>query len=214
VSAAPTRREALRTAALGAGVLAGAGLLRPVAALAQATSDEDLRDFLAPAIALEQVAVFAYDSALEAPGVSDAQKRIFTRFRDQEQAHANAWRQALDNLGFDRPDPPDATDDTGAFDVDGVSDDQRKQLESTLAKIDDLKKAADYLDYLVELEGKEIAYYADNAPTVDSEDLANVSAQVAANQAQHLVVLDTELKQKPPEILDSISGAAEKGSSI
>jgi rubrerythrin len=214
VSAAPTRREALRTAALGAGALAGAELLRPVAALAQASSDDDLRDFLAPAIALEQVAVFAYDSALEAPGVSDAQKRIFTRFRDQEQAHANAWRQALDNLGFDRPDPPDATDDTNAFDVDGITDDQRKELEATLAKIDDLKKADDYLDYLVELEGKEIAYYADNAPTVDSEDLANVSAQVAANQAQHLVVLDSELKQKPPEILDSISRAAEKGSSI
>jgi rubrerythrin len=214
VSAAPTRREALRTAALGAGALAGAELLRPVAALAQASSDDDLRDFLAPAIALEQVAVFAYDSALEAPGVSDAQKRIFTRFRDQEQAHANAWRQALDNLGFDRPDPPDATDDTSAFDVDGITDDQRKELEATLAKIDDLKKADDYLDYLVELEGKEIAYYADNAPTVDSEDLANVSAQVAANQAQHLVVLDSELKQKPPEILDSISRAAEKGSSI
>jgi rubrerythrin len=214
VNAAPTRREALRTAALGAGALAGAELLRPVAALAQASSDDDLRDFLAPAIALEQVAVFAYDSALEAPGVSDAQKRIFTRFRDQEQAHANAWRQALDNLGFDRPDPPDATDDTSAFDVDGITDDQRKELEATLAKIDDLKKADDYLDYLVELEGKEIAYYADNAPTVDSEDLANVSAQVAANQAQHLVVLDSELKQKPPEILDSISSAAEKGSSI
>jgi rubrerythrin len=214
VSAAPTRREALRTAALDAGTLAGVGLPRPVAALAQASSDDDLRDFLAPAIALEQIAVFAYDSALDAPGVTDAQKRIFTRFRDQEQAHANAWRQALDTLGFDRPDPPDATDDTGAFDVDGISGDQRKELEATLAKVDDLKKVDDFLDYLVELEGKEIAYYADNAPSVDSEDLANVSTQVAANQAQHLVVLDTELKQKPAEILDSISSAAQKGSSI
>jgi rubrerythrin len=214
MSAAPTRREALRTAALGAGALAGAGLLRPVAALAQSTSDDDLRDFLAPAIALEQIAVFAYDSALEAPGISDAQTKIFTRFRDQEQAHANAWRQALDNLGFDLPDPPDASDDTGAFDVDGIDDDQRKALEDTLSKIDGLKKVDDFIDYLVELEKQEISYYADNAPTVDSEDLANVSAQVAANQAQHLVVLDTELKQKPPEILDSISSAATKGSSI
>ena len=214
MSAAPTRREALRAAALGAGALAGASLLRPAAALAQATSDDDLRDFLAPAIALEQIGVFAYDAALEAPGVTDAQERIFTRFRDQEQAHANAWRKALDNLGFDLPEPPDATNDTGAFDVDGISDDQKKELEAKLAKIDDLKKVDDFLDYLVDLEDKEIAYYADNAPSVDSEDLANVSAQVAANQAQHLVVLDTELKQKPAEILDSISSAAEKGSSI
>jgi rubrerythrin len=214
MNAASTRRDALRTAALGAGALAGAGLLRPVAALAQASSDDDLRDFLAPAIALEQIGVFAYDSALEAPGITDAQTRIFTRFRDQEQAHANAWRKALDNLGFDLPDPPDATNDTGAFDVDGITDDQRKELEATLAKIDDLKRVDDYLDYLVNLEDQEIAYYAGNAPSVDSEDLANVSAQVAANQAQHLVVLDSELTQKPTEILDSISSASEKGSSI
>ena len=214
MSAAPTRREALRTAALGAGALAGVGLLRPVAALAQTSSDDDLRDFLAPAIALEQVAVFAYDSALDAPGITDAQTRIFTRFRDQEQAHANAWRQALDNLGFDLPGAPETTDDTGAFDVDGISNDQHDALEKLLAGIDDLKKVDDFIDYLVELEGTEISYYASNAPAVDSEDVANVSAQVAANQAQHLVVLDSELKQKPAEILDSIASAAQKGSSI
>jgi rubrerythrin len=214
MSAAPTRREALRGALLGAGAVAGAGLLRPVSALAQATSDDDLRDFLAPAIALEQIAVFAYDSALDAPGVSDAQTRIFTSFRDQEQAHANAWRKALDNLGFDLPDPPDATDDTGAFDVDGIDDDQAKELEDLLAKIDDLKKVENFLDYLVELENQEIAYYASNAPSIDSEDLATVSAEVAANQAQHLVVLDTELKQKPAKILDGVSSAANKASSI
>jgi rubrerythrin len=214
MSAAPTRREALRTAALGAGALAGVGLLRPVAALAQTSSDDDLRDFLAPAIALEQVAAFAYDSALEAQGITDAQTKIFTRFRDQELAHASAWRQALDNLGFDLPGAPTATNDTGAFDVDGISEDQRNELASTLKRIDDLKKVDDYIDYLTELEDKEIAYYADNAPAVDSEDLANVSAQVAANQAQHLVVLDSERKQKPAEILDSIASAAQKGSSI
>jgi rubrerythrin len=215
MSGGSTRRHALRTAALGAGALAGAGLLRPVAALAQSTSDDDLRDFLAPAIALEQIGVFAYDAALDAPGVTDAQKRIFTRFRDQEQAHANAWRKALDNLGFDLPEAPDATDDTGAFDVEGISDDQRKKLAATLAKIDDLKKVDDFLDYLVDVEDQEIAYYSVNAPSVDSVDLANVSAQVAANQAQHLVVLDTERKQKPAQILGSISSAsAEVGSSL
>ena len=83
---APTRREALRAAALGAGAVAGAGLLRPVAALAQ-TADEDLRDFLAPTTALEQIAVFAYNAAAEANGEL---KTTFDRLRDQEQAHANA----------------------------------------------------------------------------------------------------------------------------
>ena len=70
MGAAPTRRDALRAAAIGAGAVAGAGLLRPLTALAQSSTDEDLRDFLAPTIALEQIAVFAYDAALDAKGAS------------------------------------------------------------------------------------------------------------------------------------------------
>ncbi|MFL5870333.1 MAG: hypothetical protein ACJ75R_04575, partial [Solirubrobacterales bacterium] len=97
MSAAPTRREALRTAALGAGALAGAGLLRPVAAFAQSTADDDLRDFLAPTIALEQIAAFAYNAAAGANGVKPDEKTTFLHLRDQEQAHANALRQALDS---------------------------------------------------------------------------------------------------------------------
>ena len=201
---APTRREALRAAALGAGAVAGAGLLRPVAALAQ-TADEDLRDFLAPTIALEQIAVFAYNAAAEANGEL---KTTFDRLRDQEQAHANALRQALDSLGFDLPDAPDSPTDSGVFNVDGISDDQSKQLADTLAKVGDLKTVDQFLDYLAALEKQEIRVYAGAAPTLDSEDLATTSAEIAANQAQHLVVLGPLRKEEPAKTLAAIAGAA------
>ena len=204
---APSRREALRAAALGAGALAGAGLLRPVAALAQ-TADEDLRDFLAPTIALEQVAVFAYNAAAEANGASAELKTTFDRLRDQEQAHANALRQALDSLGFDLPGAPDSPTDSGVFDVDGISDDQSKQLADTLGKVGDLKTVDQFLDYLAALEQQEIRVYAGAAPTLDSEDLATTSAEIAANQAQHLVVLGPLRKEKPAKTLAAIADAA------
>jgi rubrerythrin len=210
---APTRRDALRTAALGAGALAGAGLLRPVAALAQSTNDEDLRDFLAPTIALEQIAVFAYNAAAEADGVKPDTKTIFEHLRDQEQAHANALRQALDSLGFDLPDAPDAPDDSGIFEIDGISDDQAKQLADTLAEIGDLRTVDQFLRYLADLEQQEIGVYAGAAPTLDSEDLSTTSAEIAANHAQHLVIIGPLRDETVAKTLAAIADAASaKGS--
>jgi len=209
MSAAPTRREALRTAALGAGALAGAGLLRPVAALAQATTDEDLRDFLVPTIALEQIAVYAYDAAIDVNDADAGQQKTFRRFRDQEQRHADALRQALDSLGFDAPDVPESPMDSAVFDdVDGISDERARQLSATLAEIEELSTAADFLDYLVELETQEVGVYAGAAPGLDSEDLATSCAEIAANQAQHIVVLETARDRDPAKILASIASAA------
>jgi rubrerythrin len=206
--ATPTRRDALRAAALGAGALAGAGLLRPVAALAQSSSDEDLRDFLAPTIALEQIAVFAYNAAAGADGVKADEKTTFLHLRGQEQAHANALRQALDSLGFDLPEAPDTATDSGVFDVDGISDDQAKDLSDTLAKVGDLKTVRQFVDYLADLEQREIEGYAGAAPTLDSEDLATTSAEIAANHAQHLVILGPLHNEKPAKTLSTISAAA------
>jgi rubrerythrin len=212
MSDARTRREALRIAALGAGAVAGAGLLRPLPARAQSTVDENLRDFLAPAIALEQIAVFAYDAALDARGAGEADTRTFERFRDQEQAHADALRQALDSIGFDAPDPPESADDAGVFeDVDGIDDARARQLADTLAEVGDLQTVEDFLGYLADLEQQEIGVYADAAPTLDSEDLATTSAEIAANQAQHLIVLGALSRQQPANTLRQIDAAARGG---
>jgi rubrerythrin len=209
---APTRREALRIAALGAGAVAGAGLLRPLAARAQSTVDEDLRDFLAPTIALEQIAVFAYDAALDARDATDAETRTFERFRDQEQAHADALRQALDSIGFEAPDPPDSANDSGVFeDVDGIDDARARQLADTLAEVGALRTVNDFTGYLADLEQEEIGVYAEAAPTLDSEDLASTSAEIAANQAQHLIVLGALSNQQPAKTLQQIDAAASGG---
>jgi rubrerythrin len=212
MDAAPTRRDALRIAALGAGAVAGAGLLRPLAARAQSTVDENLRDFLAPTIALEQIAVFAYDTALDARDATDDETRILERFRDQEQRHADALRQALDSIGFDAPDAPDSANDSGVFeDVDGIDDARARQLADTLAEVGGLRTVKDFLGYLVDLEREEIGVYADGAPTLDSEDLATTSAEIAANQAQHLIVLGALSNEQPPSTLAQIDAAASGG---
>jgi rubrerythrin len=191
--AATSRRQALRGAAIGAGAIAAGGLLRPGAAAAQAPSDEDLRDFLAEAIALEQITVLAYARAADSEGVDPQLRGMLQTFRDQEQAHANALRTAIDSLGFDAPSAPDDTDETTVFeDVDGIDEDTAAQLTRLLERIETLEKPGDWLAYLVDLESRQIAYYVENAPGLDSEDLATTSAEIAGCQAQHLQVLSVE----------------------
>ncbi len=189
---ARSRRETLRLAALGAGAVAAAGFARPALAGAQATGDEDLRDFLVGAISLEQLAVLAYSTAAR-EGDTDIGPTLET-FRDQEQAHANALRQALDTLGFDLPDAPDSATDTGAFeDVDGLDSEQSERLLDLLDELDGLSSPRQYLGYLARLEDEQLTYYTSEGPAVDSVDLTTTSAEIAGCQAQHSVVLLTEL---------------------
>jgi hypothetical protein len=191
-AAARSRRETLRTAALGAGALAAAGLLRPAFAGAQSPEDEDLRDFLVEAIALEQLAVLAYATAAR-EGDTEIGPTL-ELFRGQEQAHANALRQALDTLGFDLPDAPDSSTDTGAFeDVEGLDTDASERLLDLLDKLDGLSRPRQYLDYLTRLEDEQIRYYTSQGPAVDSVDLTTTSAEIAGCQAQHVLVLLSEL---------------------
>lgn len=208
-----TRREALRRAALGAGALTLAGLAQPVAALAQAPDDEDLRDFLVEAIGLEQVTVLAYSTAANANGMEPALKTMLETFRAQEQAHADALRSALDGLGFDPPAAPDSATDTDVFDeVEGLSDDAAEQLTAYLGELEELDGAdsKQLLKFLSELEGEQLSLYVGGAPALDSEDLATTGAEIAGSQAQHLVVLGQELGDLPA---DAIAAAAETAQS-
>ena len=193
-----SRREALRRAALGAGALAAAGLVRAAPAAAQNPDDEDLRDFLVGAISLEQLAVLAYSTAAR-DGGTDIQVTL-ERFRDQEQAHATALRNALDTIGFDLPDPPDSTTDTGAFeDVDGLDAEASERLLGLLDELDGLGSPRDFLTYLVKLEDEQVTYYTAEAPAADSVDLTTTSAEIAGCQAQHIVVLRSELGDRGDE---------------
>jgi rubrerythrin len=172
VSEAATRRDALRLAGLSAGALAVPALLQPAFALAQSEDDDDLGDFLEQAIDLEQAAALAYETAAEGKDVDAELKRSFELFREQEQAHANALRQAQDSLGFDLPD--ELTDPADSDQLDGL---------------EKLRSPNEFLAFLVGLEQDQLRFYVEDAPALDSEDLRRTAAEILGCQAQHLVVL-------------------------
>ena len=192
MSSATSRRDALRAGALAAGAIAVGGLAGPLRAAAQTTSEEAeaLRDFLAEAVAREQITALAYADAADASGLDPEVGRSLERFRTQTQAHVTALTNALESIGFDAPDAPSDPHDDGVFDgVDGIDDETATELGETLAKVGEPTNAKGYLDLLVELELDQIAFYVSRGPGLDSEDLRTTSAEIAANEAQHLVIL-------------------------
>jgi len=212
--AAQTRRDALRRATLAAGALAAAGALRPALALGQSSNDDDLRDFLVEAIGLEQIAVLAYSTATDANGVEAKLKTTLEDFREQEQAHATALLSALDELGFDPPAVPNSPSDTGVFDgVDGLDDATASHLKDLLSGLDGLKSSDQYLNYLAKLEREQLDIYIGAAQGLDSEDLSTTGAEIAGCEAEHLVVLRTELGDAPAQALDAATQAATSATS-
>jgi hypothetical protein len=201
---AHSRREAIRRAALAAGALA---LAHPALAAAQTSDDEDLRDFLVEAIGFEQVTVLAYATAADQAGPDFG--RTFELFRDHEQAHANALHSAIDELGFDPPEPPDSPTDTGVFDdVEGLSDEAAKRLTDRLGELDDANGLDQVIDLLLELENDQLAYYVAEGPGLDSSDLSTTAASIAGCQAQHLVALRAGTGRPPGEAATDVAGAA------
>ena len=216
MSTATSRRKALRDAALGAGAIAAAAfapaLVRPAPARAQSLDDEGLRNFLVPAIALEQLAVLAYDTAADATGTSAELRRTLELFRDHEQAHANAFRSALDSLGFDLPDAPDSTRDSAVFDdVDALEDERATELTELLEELDGLEGGDEMLEFLARLEREQLRLYIADAPLVDSEDLARTSAEIVGNPAQHLVALRLALGDDPAQAVGAVGDGGEPG---
>jgi rubrerythrin len=186
-----SRRDALRAGAFAAGALAVGGLASPLRAAAQVSAEtEDLRDFLAEAIAREQITALAYAEAGQAGGLDPGAERTLTRFRQQEQAHVNALTSAIESIGYDAPDAPSDPQDDGVFDgVDGIDDETATDLGDMLAKVGEPTNAKGYLELLLGLEAGQIRFYLDRGPALDSEDLRTTCGEIAANQAQHLVVL-------------------------
>jgi rubrerythrin len=192
VNAPANRRDALRAGALAAGALALGGLVNPLRAAAQATSEEAeaLRDFLAEAVAREQITALAYAEAGQSGGLDADLEGTLERFRTQTQAHVNALESALESLGFDASDTPSDPADDGVFDgVDGIDSETATELGELLATVGEPTNLKGYLDLLIDLELGEIRFYVDRAPTLDSEDLRTTCAEIAGNQAQHLVAL-------------------------
>ncbi len=202
------RRQLLHRAAVGAGAVAAVALLRPSLAVAQSADDEDLRDFLVEAIGLEQVTALAYATAADAEGVPAPLRQTLERLRDQEQAHANALRSAIDSLGFDAPDAPDSAADTVVFDdVDGLSEEAAETLTGSLEELEGLSEREELLEFVSGLQTDQLELYLGRGPDLDSEDLSTTCAEIAGCQAQHLVALRIALGEDPAEALTAADAA-------
>jgi rubrerythrin len=183
------RRQLIRRGlGLGGAVIAASSiplLLSVRNAFAADSADDDI---LKSAIKLEQVAVLAYDRAIDSGLLSASFKRVVQRFRGHEQAHADALSTALTDLGGTLA--PKAT----AADIDGVV----KGLGS-------VKSQADVANFAIELEMAAVAAYYDAHSKLVDAKLLQTGASIMANEAQHLVVLRQAVKK------DAVPNAFEIG---
>ena len=151
-----TRRQAL--------VVAGASLLVPATALADAAHDH-AKATLSAVLKLEQTALVAY----EAIANSGVLKDVLREFLDQERQHAAQLAGALQNLGAKPPIPPRRA---GIIGLDAA-----------------VQSRAAALRFAIELESRTIAaYQAAIAATVDS-NVVRTNAGAMGTDAQQLVVL-------------------------
>jgi rubrerythrin len=174
-----TRREALRRGlTAGGAVLAATSiplLLKVRNAFAEAEGDKKI---LKAAIALEQTAAFAYTTASESPALHIATRRIAVHIGDQEQEHAAGLIAALEPLGGGAPEAPVNISDVAG--LQDAADDQRRML-----------------GFALELETMAVAAYYDAHRKLDDPELLQTSAQIMANEGQHLVILRQAAGREP-----------------
>jgi len=172
-----TRREAL-CVGLGAGaaVLAAAtipALLGVRGAFAQAEGDVEV---LLAAIRLEQTAVVAYGTAASS-GLLDRPFLATTRLlRGQEREHADALVAALRQLGGTAPPAPRARDVPG---------------------LRDLRDQREVAAFALELEKMVVAAYHQAHQKLRAAALLRTSAQIMANEGQHLVLVRQAMNRPP-----------------
>ena len=172
-----TRREALRAGlGAGAGVLAAAtipALLGVRSAFAQADGDAEV---LLAAIRLEQTAMVAYGTAASS-GLLDTPFLVTTRLlRGQEREHADALVAALGQLGGTAPPAPRAGD---------------------IAGLRGLGNQREVASFALELETMAVAAYYEAHQKLRAAALLRTSAQIMANEGQHLVLVRQAMNRPP-----------------
>lgn len=183
-----TRREAVRRGIVtGGAVIAGATiptLLRVGRAFAQSDGDGAV---LESAVGLEQTAVVVYDTAFKSKLLEKPLALAVRLFRDQEQEHADALSQALEDLGGTPPEPPTSAEVKGLGSV---------------------RSQEDILRFAVELENMAVMAYVDAHMKLQSPELLKTGTQIMANEGQHLVLLRQALGASPAQ---SVPSAFEAG---
>ena len=147
-------------------------------AFAEAKGDTAI---LARAINLEQVAVLAYDTAIEGGLLSPALTEVLRTLSAHEQLHADRLTTALTDLGGTPPPAPQ-----GAADVDKV-----------VKGLSDAKTQADVVNFAIELETATVAAYLDAQREFVEGKLLQTGASIMASEGQHLVVLRRAVGKDP-----------------
>jgi len=141
-----------------------------------ATDSEKAGDVgvLNTALSQELTAVDAYTRGL--PLLHGEALAVGRRFRTQEQEHADAITRAIRGLG-------------------GKSEIEKNPLDYT-----GLKTQAGFLALAYEEENALIAFYMNAIPKLETTAPRPLLAAIAANEAEHLVVLRRELGARPDEL--------------
>ncbi len=183
-----SRRELIRGGVMGAaGTLAARAVLEPPPALAagvksshpgvanlfaQASSDADV---LRGLLTVEQLLAFSYQQLLASGGLSDATKPMISAFLTQEHAHVALLTRALGRQGESAPAPPSSVAEASrALAGLGVPGSLRMSHSEV-----------DSIHYLIGAEtAAEGAYYV-AISKLDDPQLAVVTAEIMACEAQH-----------------------------
>ena len=178
-----TRRETIPRGLVvgGVSVIAATSiplLLRVSNAFAQAEGDAGI---IEGAVGLEQVAVFAYQAAVDSGALDKGVVPVAELFRDQEQEHADGLITALEALGGKAPAKPMSVED----------------IDAVLPGLGDVKNQKDILNFAIELETAAVAAYYDAHQKLKDPKLLQTGASIMANEGQHLVVLRQALGKNP-----------------
>ena len=171
-----TRRQAIAGAAA-----AGAALAVPGLARASASEDDAAKAALGSVLAVEQIALVAY----EAIANSGLLKDTLRGFLDQERQHVAQLQAALQAMGANPPIPP-----------------RRTGIRGLRAAVGSRRAA---LRFAIGLEQQAIAAYETAIGALTDSNVMRTSAGAMGTDAQQLVIL-RELAGLPP-----VPGAFEKG---
>lgn len=177
-----SRRDLLRRGiAFGGATLAASSIPSLLFARDALAEADDEAGILKAAIGLEEVAVFAYAKAAHSGLLDPAFLSVAKLFESHEESHRDALKIALEQLGGGSPPAaPKRTGDT--------------KLLAPLAKA---KTQAAIANYAIELETIAVGAYYDAHLKLQDPRLLKTSAQVMANEGQHLAVLRA-IAGRPP----------------
>ena len=180
-----TRRDAVRRGLITGGAVIGAALVPALLSVREAfAAAQTDAAILASAIRLENTAVAAYATAVRSGVLTPQFRRTATLFGRQEAEHAAALTAALKGLGGTPPAGSDA---------------------KLLAPLQRARTQKQVVEFAIQLELMAVAAYYDASKILRQARLLQTSAQIMANEGQHLAVLRQALGK------DAVPNAFENG---